>query len=91
MSKVIDSVTVSRGISQQSQAQVFEELRNYFRNGWTLFSTHFAGIVGPELMMVYVLAKYEDAPPVEASAEPVMEVAAKKRGRPAKVAEVESA
>lgn len=86
MDKVIDSITVSRGISAQTQAQARAELKSYYDNGWTLFSTHFAGIVGPELMMVYVLVQYEPSSAVVKAETPLWEEApAKKRGRPKKV------
>lgn len=86
MDKVTEAITFSRGISTQTQTQVAAELRNYFNNGWTLFSTHFAGIVGPELMMVYVLVKYAEPPRTIIQEHFPDEAApAKKRGRPKKV------
>lgn len=82
MSKQVDIVTVSRGISAQTQMAVREELKAYLDKGYELFDSHYAGIVGPELMMIYVLVKYED------EIVPQMAIIAgdapRKRGRPAK-------
>jgi hypothetical protein len=92
MDKMVDVVTFSRAITSASQNEVRAEIKAYLDDGYTLFSTHYAGIVSPELMMVFVLVKYvaadsgvTDEEPVPAFAmeagEPAPQIVAKKRGR----------
>lgn len=90
MSKMIQIATVTETFTSSPQSQAFAsaDLQKYLDNGWTLFSTHFVGIVGPEFHMAYVFVKYEaELVPQQAL---IVDAPAKRRGRPpkAKVEEV---
>lgn len=101
MDKMVDVVTFSRAITSATQNEVRAELKAYLDDGYVLFATHYAGIVSPELMMVYVLVKYvaadsgvteEPVPAFAVEADgPAPQVTAKRRGRPAKAPAVEEA
>lgn len=94
MAKMIDFATATRPIVPATQEEVRADLKSrYLDNGWTLFATHYMGVVGPEVMMAYVFVKYADDVLVAAASQVAQEhnesisSAPRKRGRPAKVVE----